>query len=408
VTYLSVLRDREYRALFTADGLSVVGDQVTRIAVALLVLDRTGSAFASAATYAVALLTWLVGGPLLSALADRYPRRRLMVTCDLLRLLLVASLAVPGLALWVVFVLLILAGLLAPPFEAARSSLLADTLEGERYVVGNALSSGVAQAGQVVGFVAGGAVVALLGTSAALLLDAGTFALSALLLILLVRARPVSAAVDAPTSMLHQVMAGLHLVARTPALRRLLGWGALAAGAVIAPEALAVAVSESMGGGPLRAGVLTAAVPAGFVLGSCALLRVPAAKRPRLFPSLVLLSCLPLLLSPFIGDLWLLTAVWVLAGTGSCLQLIANAAFVQAVPPPFRGRAFGAAGSALMAVQGVVVLLAGGLAELASPRAAVATFAAAGALVVAVAVVRGGQGETMPQGTARSGRSTAR
>ena len=93
-----MLRDREFRALLAADGLSVVGDQVARIAVALLVLERSGSAFAASATYACSYLTWLVGGPFLTAVADRYPRRRVMVVCDLLRMALIASLAVPGTA----------------------------------------------------------------------------------------------------------------------------------------------------------------------------------------------------------------------------------------------------------------------------------------------------------------------
>ncbi len=105
-------------------ALSTVGDQIARIAVALLVLERSGSAFAASATYACSYLTWLVGGPFLSSIADRYPRRRVMVVCDLLRMALIACLAVPGTPLWAVFCVLVLVGLLAPPFDAARSSLL--------------------------------------------------------------------------------------------------------------------------------------------------------------------------------------------------------------------------------------------------------------------------------------------
>ena len=130
VTYRAVLRVREFRALLVADGLSTLGDQVARIAVALLVLERSGSAFAASATYACSYLTWLVGGPLLSALPDRYPRRRLMIFCDLARMALVACLAIPGISLWLVFAVLTVVGLLAPPAEAARSALLADILEG--------------------------------------------------------------------------------------------------------------------------------------------------------------------------------------------------------------------------------------------------------------------------------------
>jgi hypothetical protein len=89
----------------------------------------------------------------------------------------------------------------------------------------------------------------------------------------------------------------------------------------------------------------------------------------------VALSCLPLLLTPFLDDLVLLTALWVLAGCGNALQLVANAAFVQAVPAHLRGRAFGVAGTLLMVLQGTILLGAGALAEVTQPRVPIAVLA---------------------------------
>lgn len=392
VRYRDVLADPEYRAVFLADGLSVVGDQITRLAVALIVLERTGSSLLAAATYACSYLTWLLGGPVLSALADRLPRRRLMVGCDVVRALLVLGLVVPGLPLWALFSLLVAIGLLAPPFDSARSALLADLLVGDRYVVGSALSNAIGQAGQVAGFLTGGALVALLGTRGALLVDASTFLLSATLLALLVRDRPPSTDAgsdDGRASGLRaEVGAGITLVARTPALRRLLGWGLLSAVITIAPEGLGVSVADRLEGGPAAAGVLTASVPAGFLLGSWLVLRLPPERRPALFPWLVLLSGGGLVLSPLIERVELLAAVWVLAGVGTSLQLVANAAFVQAVPAHLRGRAFGVAGTVLMAVQGLVLLGAGALADVIGPRHSIAAVAAAGLAVLLVVTVR--------------------
>jgi MFS family permease len=382
VTYRAVLRVREFRALLVADGLSTLGDQVARIAVALLVLERSGSAFAASATYACSYLTWLVGGPLLSALPDRYPRRRLMIGCDLARMALVACLAIPGVSLWIVFAVLALVGLMAPPAEAARSALLADILEGEPYVVANALNNAVGQAGQVGGFVAGGALVAVLGVQAALLLDAATFAASALLLMLAVRERVVVRGEAEHGSAMHEAAAGFRLVLGSPRLRGLLSWGLLSAGSGIAAEGLAVSISDQQGGGALWAGVMTAAVPAGFLLGSYLLLRVPPDRRERLFPGLVVLSCLPLLATPLVEDLRLITALWVLAGCGQALQIIANSAYVQAVPPHLRGRAFGVAGTTMMVLQGLLLLGAGGLAEMTGPRIPIAVLAASCLLLV--------------------------
>lgn len=385
--YRDVLRDAEYRAIFLADGLSSVGDQITRLAVALLIFDRTGSALLASATYACSYLSWLVGGPVLSVLADRLPRRRLMITCDVARALLVLLLVVPGLPLWVLFAVLVLVGLLAPPFDAARSALLADILEGDRYVVGNALSGLVGQGAQVVGFLLGGALVTLLGTTGALLIDASTFALSALLLLVAVRERPVRSTAGPAGRLGHELTAGARLVAGSKELRRLLGWGVLIAAITIAPEGLAVSVADELGGGPAWAGLLTAAVPAGFLIGSYVVLRVAPARRPRMFPWLVLLSGLSLAVSPLLEHLWLIVGLWMLAGVGTALQLIANSAFVQAVPPHLRGRAFGVAGTALMAIQGAVLLAAGGLADVMGPRSSIAVTALVGVVLLAAAGV---------------------
>ena len=404
-TYRAVLRDREFRGLLVSDGLSTLGDQIARIAVALLVLEWTGSALAASATYALSYLTWMVGGPLLSALPDRFPRRRVMVLCDLVRAALFTLLAVPGLPLWAVFVVLVVGGLLAPPNDAARSALLADLLDGERYVVANALNNVVGQVGQVLGFVLGGALVLGLGVRGALLVDAGTFVLSALVLQLLVRERPYERLAAGATA-LSEAVAGVRLVMGERRLRSLLGWGVLTACSVIATEGLAVAVVHEQGGSPLLAGVLTAAAPVGFLLGSWLVLKVAPERREGLFPWLVLGSCLLLLLSPLVDDPRLLSVLWILAGTGNALQLIANSSFVQAVPPHLRGRAFGFAGAVLFAAQGVTLLAAGGLAELVGPREAVALLA--GVCILAVPLLAVPASREFPQGIPASGRLRSR
>src|SRR3954469_25003404 len=97
VTFRDVLANREFRALYVAQALSVVGDQLARIAVAVLVFSRSHSALLTAASFAVSYLPWVVGGPLLAGYADRLRRRNVMIFCDLLRGGLVLVLTVPHL-----------------------------------------------------------------------------------------------------------------------------------------------------------------------------------------------------------------------------------------------------------------------------------------------------------------------
>lgn len=378
VTAREVLGVPEFRALLGSSALSLAGDQVARIAVAVLVYQRTGSSFAVAATVACSYLTWLIGGPLLSTLADRLPRRRLMVVCDLLRAVLVALLVLPHVPLGVVFAVLVVVGVLSPPFDAAKSAVLPEVLTGDRYVVGNALQSTVFQAAQVAGFLAGGAVVAASSVRGALAIDAVTYVVSAALLAGWVRERPLG---EGPRgSLLSDTAAGVQLIAHRPELRRLLAFGLLGALVMIAPEGLAVPVAHDLGGGARTAGLLTAAVPAGFLIGSFLVLRVPSARRLALLPGLVVISGVALLLTPVLPSTAAVTALWVVCGVGAALGIVANAAYMQAVPRELRGRAFGVAATALMAGQGVLLLALGGLAEGIDPSVVVA-LAGAGALL---------------------------
>jgi len=408
VTYRQVLAVREFRAIAVSQGLSILGDQVARIAVALLVYARSHSALATAATYACSYLPGLLGGPLLSALADRYRRRTIMAVCDVARTILVLLLVLPHVPLLAVFVVLVLVELMAPPFNAARAGTLPDVLPGEQYVVGNAVLNVVFQGAQVLGFVAGGLLVATVSTRGALAVDAATFAVSTLTVLLGVHARPAAQDAASRGSLLADTAAGVRAVRSEPLLVRLLVLAVLGVAAGIAPEGLAVPVASALHHGEIAAGVLTACVPAGFLLGSIAVLRVPAERRVRLLPRLVALSCVPLLLTPLVHSLPVVVLLWLLAGTGTAVQLIASAAYVQACPAEIRSRAYGLAGTVLVGVQGLALLVSGALSEALGAAGAVAGLALVVLLLlplavrgtrprlapvqVPVAIVRGAQG----------------
>jgi hypothetical protein len=375
VTYRSVLANREFSALLLSQVLSVVGDQLARLAIAFVVFERTNSALAASGTYAASYLTYLLGGPVLSALSDRYPRVTVMVVCDLLRAPLALALCLNHLPLWTFFAAVIAVGALGPPFESARSGMLPDILSGERYTVGNAILNFAVQGGNVVGFVAGGALVALVSSRGALALDAATFLVSAGLVLACVHDRPAAQDPGTRGTLFRDTWDGLNLVARDPQLRKLLGYALLGSAAIIAPEGLAVPVAHELGGAEIAAGVLTATVPAGFLVGSLLVLRTDPARRPGLLPRLALLSCLPLLATPLMNHTWQVAGLWFVAGAGGTVNLIASVAFIQACPRNFRSRAFGVALTALNAVQGAALLLAGGLASVVSAQQSVAVVA---------------------------------
>lgn len=384
-TWRSLLADREYRALWIAQVISTIGDQLARVALAVLVYDQTGSALLTASVYAITYLPAIVGGPLLGGLADRLPRRSVMITCDVLAGALIASMAIPGMPLGVLCVLLFMAILLDSPFTAARSSLIADVLPDDRYVLASALGNVTYQAGLVLGFAVGGGLVAVVGTHQALLIDALTFLASALVVRLGVRARPAptSSEEDGISGWWARIVAGSRLVFGDARLRGLVLLAWLAAFYIV-PEGLAAPYARELGGDATTVGLLLAAQPAGVVIGGLILSRlVRPTRRLALIVPLAALTCAPLVLCALKPSLPVVLGLLAVSGLGASYQLAANAAFVQAVSTAWRGQAFGLASAGLIAGQGLSVVIAGAIADVVVPSAVIAGAGALGLLAVA-------------------------
>jgi Transmembrane secretion effector len=391
-TFRDVFGVREFRALFGTFVLSSIGDELARVALTVLVYHRTGSPLLSAVTFAIGYLPWLLGGPVLSAIADRLPRHQVLIATDAGRAVLVAAMAIPGTPLPVLLALLLLVSLGAPPFESARSALQADILEGDRYAVASSVTNVSLQLTQVAGFLLAGGLVAVFSPSAALLLDAVTFGVSALWLMVGLQRRPTPArSGEQRPSIIRDAAEGLRFIARNGRLRAIVGL--LWAGNLVlsAPEGLAVPFAQQLGQGPTGVGMLLAANPLGVIVGALVVGRfVRPARREQLMAPLVLLSLLPLgaagvvamAVRPGAVGLAAVLGLTFLSGVGAAWAIPLNVSFVQAVPAALRGRAFGVAVSGLYGVQGLGVLMAGALAEGLSPGGVLTVACALGLLVV--------------------------
>jgi MFS family permease len=396
-TFREVFAVREFRPLFGTFLLSTIGDELARVALTVLVYQRTDSPLLSAATFAISYLPWLLFGPLLSTLADRFPRHRVLIASDAARAALVALMAIPGTPLPVLLALLFVVAMCAPPFESARSALMADVLDGDRYAVANSLTNVSLQLAQVIGFVLAGALVAALNPSAALLLNAATFAVSALWLTWGLQRRPAPGAEGGPSGgVLRDAAEGFRLIRRTPRLLAIIGvlWFATLFG--YASEGIATPWVDELGQGTATVGVLLAANPLGVTIGGLVVARLVAPhRRERLVPHLVVLSLVPVvaaglvgvLAPPGAGTFAVVVGLLFVSGLGGAWLIPLNVSFVQAVPSAFRGRAFGVAVAGLYGVQGIGVLGAGLAAEGLPPSGVVAVSGALGLLAVVVPLI---------------------
>jgi predicted MFS family arabinose efflux permease len=383
----AVFRVPEFRIVWGAELFSVVGDQLARVALAVLVYGRTGSALWATVTYALTFLPALLGGVLLSGFADRYRRREVMIGSDVARAVLVATMAVPGLPLWALCGLLVVVVLLGSPHTAAQGALYPEILRGELYERGLAVRQITSQTAQLVGFASGGLLVAAVSPAVALLGNALTFALSAVVVRLGVADRPRpgdadDASAGGPVGGLRGAVAGLAEIATDPRRRALVALAWLV-GWYVVPEALAAPYADQLGAGPAVVGLLMAADPLGSVLGAWLFVRfVPAPTRARLVGVLAVAAGVPLVLCAFRPGLPLTLLLWGVSGMLSTAYLLqTQASYVRATPDAGRGRAIGVAASGIIAAQGGAVLVGGLLADAWDPATAVAVAGGIGAVL---------------------------
>ena len=380
--YRDVFAVAEFRALWAAQVFSVGGDQLARVALTVLVYAHTGSALLAAAAYAASIAPQFLGGLLLSGLADRWPRRTVMIVCDLARAPLAALMALHGMPTAALIGLLCAVTALGAPFGAARAAIVPEVL-GDAFPLGTAITMTTYQAAQVAGFIAGGAVVGLFGAQVAICIDAGTFLASAAFLAIGVRSRPAPARPPAAVGTAAENGSGLLATARLVlgqrAIRVPLLLGLLSA-AYNVPEAIAVPLARVAGGGPVAASAVMAAPALGAALGVTALtMLVGPALRQRMTVPLAFGACAILTATALQPGLAGILVILLASGLCDSYQVGANAAFVAAVPDERRGQAFGLAIAGMQLGQGAAMILAGVIASQADPWLAVAVSGAIGA-----------------------------
>lgn len=383
--YRSVFAVREFRFVFAADVVSMLGRVVCELALSVLVYRLTGSPLLSALTWALGMLPYVVGGTLLSSVADRYPPRRVLVGCDLVCAVCAAGMVVPSAPIAVLLVLRCATAVVGPVFGGTRAATLSDILgEGDRFVLGRSLLRLVAQSAQLAGFAAGGLLLAVVSPRSVLVLTAVAFLGSALLLLTGTRARPARTGAGARLT----TSAGIGRLLGDRRIRALLLLYWVPPMFVVWSEALMTPYADSLGLGPAGLGLLMTGMPVGAVTGELLVgsLLGPAA-RARLIVPVAVVSMLPplgYLLHPTLG--WALL-VQFLTGWGITYSLGLDRWFVRAVPEEVRGQAMTLMTAGLMTTQGLGMALAGVAAEFAPVHVVVAGAGVVGCVCV-LGVVR--------------------
>jgi MFS family permease len=384
VTYADIFAEREFRALFTSRALSTVGDYVARAALVIAVFAETKSTALMGITFALTSLPDLIGGPVLAGLADRFPRRAVMVAADLSRAVLLLFMAIPGLPLWTLWALLFVIRLIDSPFNGAYMSTMSVVLPGKRLVKGTAVTQLVNHVSYTIGYGLGGLIVSLTGLSLVLVFNAATFALSGIALLLGVLARPATAHADAPTSWLGSTRAAIRYITAHPKLWLTLLFTFPIATTLACETLAAPYATTEIGEGAAVAGLLMGSGPAGIVIGLWLLPMLIPDQRNRHVVILTITSCAPLLLFVAAPGAIIASLLIVVSGVALYYWIPLAADFTQAIPNSMRGQAVGLLTTMMRVTQGIAILTFGLAAQNSTSSSVIAASGAVGTVMVII------------------------
>lgn len=265
--YLQLLRRRpKFRNLWLGAVVSMAGDWFTLLALYSLLLERTGQTEAVGLMLAVRFLPAVFFSPLAGVLADRFPRGRIMVLCDLLRAVTVLAFLTEIVTL--VYPIVLLQMTIGTFFEPAEQAAIASTVEPDEIVTANTLHAVTWSAMLSIGALLGGAAVTLIGRRGSFLIDAATYVVSAVFISRAAVPFVKGVKRDQPMGDFRE---GLRLIRFDPRVRRALavktGWSLAGGGALVLYAVLGQREFPVAGSGAAGIGILLGARGVGALVG---------------------------------------------------------------------------------------------------------------------------------------------
>lgn len=213
-----VLRLQDFRRLWLAQAISDIGDGLTLLTLMLLVNQLTGSTLALAAVAIALAIPPLTIGLVAGTYADRFDRRRIMITADLLRAVVVLGFILVATADLVplLVVLAFVQSAIGTFFTPARGALMPRVVPESGLLAANSITQATRVIAGVIGTALAGLIVGVAEvTWPAFILDSVTFLASAAIVLRVTPSlgRPASAAATVAASTRNAVAEGLRIVA---------------------------------------------------------------------------------------------------------------------------------------------------------------------------------------------------
>jgi MFS family permease len=357
-------------ALYVADAISLGGNAVAQLAIPWFVLTTTGSPTYTALAVFFTFLPIVLAGFLGGVVVDRLGFRKTSIAADLASSAAVAAIpllyATVGVDLWQLMALVFLGALLDAPGSTARAALLPDLAEGAgmRLERASGIRSGIQQGAQLVGAPLGGVLIATLGATNALWVNAGSFLVSAALVGVFVAA-PAKDDATGGGGFLGELRDGLRFVWDQRLLRALV-LTVLVTNLLDAPLPVVMAVfAEAEYGSAAELGLMYGVFGGTALVGSLAYGWI-GHRLPRRRTFLVCFATIPVMYLVLATLPSLPVALLALAFVGLAagpLNPLIFTVTAEIVPSELRGRVFGAVRAGAWAAIPLGILVGGALVE---------------------------------------------
>jgi len=274
-----LLRRRDFALLWAGQLLSQIGDQCLLVAAITLITDISASPLAILIPAISIALPQVLFGMLGGVVADRWNRKWVMISSDLLRaglVLLVLLVRTTG-QLWILYIVAAGLAVVGSFFYPARNAAIPNLVPGGMLLAANGLIQGSYILALIIGPTLAGVIVELGGMRSAIVFDSATFVISAVTILLLhippLRNGSVLAAGQA--SMWDDMKTGLAFIRHSRPLRRALYITAMATLGIGAVILLAIPhLKTQLGAGGLEYGGAMSVLGLGSVLGGLLVTRL--------------------------------------------------------------------------------------------------------------------------------------
>jgi len=366
----TIFKNRNFILLWVGQTISLMGDNLYYLALMWWVLERTGSTAAMATVAICSAIPSVILGPIAGTYADRIDRKRLLISMDFGRAILIATPAVllwlGALQVWHIFIIAISLSTMSTFFNPTLSAFIPQIVETENLTRANSLTQLSFSISGILGPSLAGVLVAFIGTASVMFLDAISFFISGTA-ILLILVKKTEVVVAEKRKFLHELKEGFvyikneQFVLSMVLLASVLNFFAGPIGIY-----MPVMAKNVLNAGSEGFGFLASAISIGGLLGSLFLSLVKDIKsKGMVIIGGISFGGLLIALFGISTHLWASLLILGLVGFFfSLTNIVLAAVFQTKVPNQLQGRVFGTLNTMSMGLRPVSLALAGVLSDL--------------------------------------------